>query len=102
MSPPWGGTKYKDSDVYNIKELMTPNIYDIIRTSLNIAKNIIFYLPRTLLLEELFEILSQIKNSDSSGNGNRLFFDVHILKSEKKTKAVLIFFGHDIKEVFNK
>jgi hypothetical protein len=99
LSPPWGGTKYKDSDIYNIKELMTPSIYDIIKVSLNISKNIIFYLPRTLLLEDLFEILSSILNIQDSGKGNRIFLDVHILKSEKKIKALLIIFGHDVKEV---
>ena len=99
LSPPWGGIKYKDSDVYCIKELMTPNIYDIIKVSLNIAKNIIFYLPRTLLLDELFEILSTILNSETPGNGDRIFFDVHVLKSAKKIKALMIIFGNDIKEV---
>jgi len=99
LSPPWGGTKYKESDVYNIKELITPNIYDIIKVSLNISRNIIFYLPRTLLLEELFEILSTILNLQDTGKGNRIFLDVHILKSEKKIKALLIIFGHDINEV---
>ena len=99
LSPPWGGIKYKDSDVYSIKELMTPNIYDIIKVSLNIARNIIFYLPRTLLLEELFEILSNILNTEKSGSGDRIYFDVHILKSAKKIKALMIIFGHDVGEV---
>ena len=65
---------------------MTPNIYDIIKVSLSIAKNIIFFLPRTLLLDELFEIISSILNEEKSGSGDRLFFDVHILKSAKKIK----------------
>jgi hypothetical protein len=78
---------------------MTPNIYDIIKTSLNIAKNIIFYLPRTLILDELFEILSTILNSENNGSGDRIFFDVHVLKSAKKIKALMIIFGNDIKEV---
>jgi hypothetical protein len=78
---------------------MTPNIYDIIKVSLNISRNIIFYLPRTLLLEDLFEIMSTMLNLKDSGKGNRIFLDVHILKSEKKIKALLIIYGHDIKEV---
>lgn len=78
---------------------MTPNIYDIVRVSLNIAKNIIFFLPRTLLLDELFDIVSTIMNSHENGTGDRLYFDVHVLKSAKKIKALMIIFGHDIKEV---
>jgi len=99
LSPPWGGIKYKESDVYNIKELMTPNIYEIIKTSLSISKNIVFYLPRTLILDELFEILSSILNNQNIGTGDRIYFDVHVLKSAKKIKALMIIFGHDIKEV---
>jgi hypothetical protein len=98
LSPPWGGIKYKDSDVYSIKELVTPNIYDIVRVSLSIAKNIIFYLPRTLLLDELFEILSTVLNEQKSGSGDHIFFDVHILKSARKIKALMIIFGQDIKD----
>lgn len=75
---------------------MTPNIYDIVKTSLSLARNIIFYLPRTLLLEELFEIMSTALNNEKSGTGERIFFDVHVLKSAKKIKALLIFFGYDI------
>jgi hypothetical protein len=77
---------------------MTPNIIDIIKTSLSLAKHIIFYLPRSLMLEELFSILSTILNSDKSGMGDRIFFDVHVLKSAKKIKALLIIFGYDINQ----
>ena len=90
LSPPWGGIQYKNSDVYSIKESMNPNIYDIIKISLKVSKHIMFYLPRTLFLEELFNIISDINKSD------RIFFDVHILKSANKIKALLIIFGYDI------
>ena len=43
---------------------MTPNIYDIVKMSLKVSKHIMFYVPRTLLLEELFDILSEINKSD--------------------------------------
>ena len=96
LSPPWGGVKYKNTDVYSIKNLMTPSIYDIVRVSLNVSKKIMFYLPRTLLLEELFEIVSEILNKNTPGTGDRIFFDVHILKSANKIKAQLIIFGNEI------
>ena len=92
LSPPWGGIEYKNSDVYSIKKLMTPSIYDIIKMCLKISKFIMFYVPRTLLLEELFNIISEITGND------RIFFDVHILKSANKIKALLIIFGYDIND----
>lgn len=81
---------------------MTPSIYDIIRTSLTIAKNIIFYVPRNLNLEELFNIVSFILNEQNPGQGNSLNFDVKILKSNKKIKALLIIFGYDLSDVISR
>lgn len=44
LSPPWGGTEYKNSKVYSIKKFMHPDINKIIRVSLNVAdKNFIFF-----------------------------------------------------------
>jgi hypothetical protein len=69
---------------------MTPDISEIIKVSLRIVKYIMFYVPRTLRLEELFGIISEINLK------KRLFFDIHILKSANKIKALLIIFGYDI------
>ena len=90
LSPPWGGINYKNSDIYSIKTSMNPDISEIIKVSLKIVKYIMFYVPRTLMLEELFGIISEIKGS------KRFFFDIHILKSANKIKALLIIFGYDI------
>jgi hypothetical protein len=92
LSPPWGGIQYKNSDIYSIKALMRPDIYDIVRVSLKVSKHIMFYVPRTLILDELFDIVSKIKGT------NRIFFDVHILKSANKIKALLIIFGYNIEK----
>lgn len=80
---------------------MTPNIIDIIRVSLSIAKNIIFYLPRNLLLEYLYDLISIIKNETRNGSGDTLSFDVRVLKSNKKLKALMIIFGYDIHSIIN-
>ena len=57
LSPPWGGIEYKDENVYSMKTMITPDIYQTIKTSLNIANKLIFYLPRNIILDEFFEIL---------------------------------------------
>ena len=90
LSPPWGGVSYKNSDIYSIKASMTPDINEIVKVSLRISKYIMFYVPRTLMLEELFGIVSDIKKN------NNIFFDIHILKSANKIKALLIIFGYDV------
>ena len=60
LSPPWGGTEYKYYDIYQIKEWMKPSIYDIIKMCIKTSKKIMFYLPRNLLLNELFGIINEI------------------------------------------
>lgn len=77
---------------------MTPNVYDIIRTSIDIAPKIIFFLPRTLDIYELCEIIESIlieKNIDVSS----IYFDIQILKSASKIKALMIIFGINQEEV---
>lgn len=113
LSPPWGGIKYKDSGIYNIRELMTPNIIDIVKVSLKIAKNIIFYLPRTLVLEDLIDILvnciTENNNKNELYNTNlltnnqleKIYLDVHILKSANKIKALMIIFGTEVDNEIN-
>jgi hypothetical protein len=90
--------------------MMTPNIYDIIDTCLNIGKNIIFYLPRTTILPEFFEIMEKIlkerkknkiifeKNKEFFVKNYDIFVDIHILNSANKIKAVLLVFGNNIEE----
>ena len=90
LSPPWGGISYKNSDIYSIKASMNPDIHEIVKVSLKISKYIMFYVPRTLMLEELFGIVSDIKKNSN------IFFDIHVLKSANKIKALLIIFGYDV------
>ena len=102
LSPPWGGTEYKKSDIYSIKKFMHPDITEIIRVSLNVADNILFFLPRNLDLDELFDICSSVKNEIKEGSGKNLFFDIRIIKSNGRIKSLLIIFGHHIKDYFSK
>jgi hypothetical protein len=74
---------------------MKPNIYDIVKKSLEIAKNIIFYLPRTLLLEDLFEIIKTVYG-EMGVKTDKIYLDVQVLRSANKIKAVLLILGHDL------
>ena len=53
-----------------------------------------FYLPRTIMLDEFFEILS-----DCVGEEN-IFIDIQILNSANKIKAILLLFGGDVSQVW--
>ncbi len=77
---------------------MTPNIYDIVRTSLEIAPKIIFFLPRTLDLTELYGIIDTVLK-EKGLNFENIFFDVHVLKSANKIKALMIIISLSIEEV---
>ncbi len=74
---------------------MTPNIFDIVRTSLAIAPSIIFFLPRTLQLNELHQIIESVQKESDKGPKD-ILFDVHILNSANKIKALMIIFTNDL------
>ena len=74
---------------------MKPSIYDIVRNSLKIAKNIIFYLPRNMLIVELFEVIKSVYQ-DMGIKKEKIYLDIQILKSANKIKALMLIFGHDI------
>jgi hypothetical protein len=103
LSPPWGGVEYKDSEYYSMRKMITPNILDIIRVCLTIAKKIIFYLPRTIMLEEFFEVLEEMINKSKFNKSfwgkNLIYVDIHILNSANKIKAVMLVFGNNINDV---
>jgi len=80
---------------------MTPNIFDIVRTSLAIAPRIIFFLPRTLQLEELHQIIEKVQ-SESDKGARDVFFDIHIFNSANKIKALMIIFSNDLSTVIKK
>ena len=81
--------------------MIVPNIYDIIKVCLNIGKKIIFYLPRTIIIGEIFEILHDVIKSTNQLKYPRdnMYLDIHILNSANKIKAVMLIFGNDPKEV---
>jgi hypothetical protein len=78
--------------------IKNPNIYDIIRVCLSMAEKIMFYLPRTLILTEFYEILEEITLEREKKHLD-IFIDIHILNSANKIKAILLIFGTDIKMV---
>lgn len=102
LSPPWGGTEYKNSEIYSIKKFMYPDITEIIRISLNVANKILFFLPRNLDLDELFDLCSTVKNEIKEKSGENLFFDIKIIKSNGRIKSLLITFGHHIEDYFSR
>lgn len=90
LSPPWGGTHYKFSKNYSLKKMVRPDIHEIVKKSLSIGKNLMFYLPRTIDINELFEIIH------SCNNEKIIYLNVHILKSANKIKAILLLYGPSI------
>lgn len=102
LSPPWGGTEYKKSSIYSIKKCMHPDITEIVRVSLNVADNILFFLPRNLDLDELFKICSDIRDEMEKNSGKKLFFDIQIIESNKRIKSLLIIFGKKAEDILKK
>jgi len=96
--------EYKSTEYYSLKEWVTPDIADILETTLSISDNLILYLPRNIEIEELFTILFQTYEKISKKNNKifdpTIFCDIHILYSANKAKALLIFIGDLFNNVY--
>lgn len=58
LSPPWGGPSYaKDKDTkFDLKKSMELDGYEIFHTAKRISPNIVYYLPKETLVEQLIEL----------------------------------------------
>ena len=93
LSPPWGGPEYKNEFAYSLKKWITPDIDKIIEKCFKYTKNIILYLPRNTDLEELAHILNKYDKEMIESLNNTILFDVKLLKSASKIKAILVLYG---------
>jgi predicted RNA methylase len=116
LSPPWGGMDYSKTEKYSLKKWVYPDISEIIKTSLEISQNLIFYLPRNTDIQELFSLISDVisqnekiyskyKDDDDEFDPT-LYAEVQMLNSAGKVKAILVLFGNkfnhiSVKEIRN-
>ncbi|CAG8500151.1 4619_t:CDS:2 [Ambispora gerdemannii] len=56
LSPPWGGPSYLNTEKYDIKTMMPLDGEKIFRESKKITKNIAYYLPRNVDMNQLGEL----------------------------------------------
>ena len=78
--------------------IKNPNIYEILLVCLSIGNKVQFFLPRTLMLEEFYEIIDDILY-ERDKKYQDIYIDIHILNSANKIKAILLIFGNDTKKV---
>lgn len=69
--------------------MVTPDIEKITSQSLKVGKYLMFYIPRSIDIEELFDIIYEVTGSPF------IFLDVYILESANKIKAILLIYGHE-------
>jgi len=58
VSPPWGGVSYSKVEVYNLNTIK-PSFELIVKKSLELADNIVLFLPRSIDLNQLAKVLFQ-------------------------------------------
>ena len=99
LSPPWGGSNYKDDNNFSLKNWIHPDIGLIINKALTISNNIIFYLPRNTDLKELCDILYDVHSYIDDDYYGTFFLDVKYLCSANKIKAILVLYGTNFSPV---
>lgn len=62
MSPPWGGPKYLNATEYDIFQMITPDIKQIMQVCNKITRNVILYLPRNADPDQMIALLDCAPN----------------------------------------
>ena len=99
LSPPWGGIEYKKDDNFMLKNWIVPDIEEIIKHSLQLSKNLIFYLPRCTKINELTEYIYKYDQKFIDDNEKNIYLDVQYLMSANKIKAILVLYGEKFNNI---
>ena len=99
LSPPWGGVDYKNDNNFLLKNWINPDIEEIIKHSLELSKNLIFYLPRCTKINELIEYIYKYDKSFIDNNEKTIYLDIQYLCSAEKIKVILILYGEDFNNI---
>ena len=99
LSPPWGGIEYKNDDNFMLKKWIQPDIEEIIKHSLKLSQNLIFYLPRCTKINELTEYIYKYDKKFIDDNEKNIYLDVQYLISANKIKALLVLYGEKFNNI---
>lgn len=54
LSPPWGGPKYLDADVYDLETMLLPKpLTELMSAATRISKNVALFLPRNSNVDQV-------------------------------------------------
>ncbi|KAH3679010.1 hypothetical protein WICPIJ_008751 [Wickerhamomyces pijperi] len=85
-SPPWGGTGYKNKNMFDLDYLLPLSIRDLLISFFKISKNVCLFLPRNSNLIQLSEITKELLGPDA-------YCRVIYTYTEGFIKGLLVFFG---------
>lgn len=87
LSPPWGGPNYQQNDTYDLTNMAGfINLIDLTRQCLVIAPKVVAFIPRNSLLEQLDQVISELK-----GIGN-VEYEVEQNLINGKVKTLTVYF----------
>ncbi len=93
VSPPWGGVAYSKEEIYNLGSIK-PNFVEIVSKSLELAENLVLFLPRNIDLEQLSSVLLQYNQLyPQSNNGECIATMEALVYGGKNIKALLVCVG---------
>lgn len=92
LSPPWGGIRYAKEKVYDFTQ-MQPNFMKILRKSLELASNILIFLPRNTDLNIFADILFEFPQLFTGYKSECVVGIEALVYGDYSIKALLVSFG---------
>ncbi|KAH3678403.1 hypothetical protein WICMUC_001420 [Wickerhamomyces mucosus] len=85
-SPPWGGTSYKNKELFDLNDLQPLPIKELLESFFSISKNVCLFLPRNSDISQLSEITRELL-------GNDALCRILYTYSEGFIKGIMVFWG---------
>ena len=87
LSPPWGGPKYLNNNLYNLQEMGSSTVsmdgFKIFSVAKSVTPNIAFFVPKNTDYDQLQDL--------ASGMNGELYLEQNVLN--KKTKVLTAYYG---------
>ncbi|XP_069777569.1 trimethylguanosine synthase [Narcine bancroftii] len=82
LSPPWGGPNYVNTEIFDLKTMISLDGFEVFTLSQKITPNIVYFLPRNADIEQVASL---------AGPGGRVEIEQNFLNS--KLKTITAYFG---------
>lgn len=82
LSPPWGGPKYLNAEIFDLKKMIPMDGFKIFEEAVKICQNIAYFVPKNVNVDQMTSL---------AGVGGFVEIEQNLLN--KKMKTLTVYYG---------